>query len=186
MRTMTRRLSLTGAAVVFSVAAAASAFAGVLAIGDEVPDVALSMADGTDAKLSAHDGKAVVLFFYGAWNKKAPAEAARVDAIRKGREKQKLVVIGVARDAKAADAKKFGEDHKLGFAQAADPKGELFKRFSEKGLPWVVVLDGKRKLKYSAGGVEEDGIETALTDLLGKRDEKKDSEKEPKKDEKPK
>lgn len=186
MSTMTRRLSLTGAAVVFSLAAAASAFAGALAIGEDVPDVTLTMADGTDVKLSAHEGKAVVLFFYGAWNKKAPAEAARIDGVRKGREKQKLVVIGVARDAKAADAKKFGEDHKLGFAQAADPKGELFKRFSEKGLPWVVVMDAKRKLKYSAGGVEEDAIETALTDLLGKKDEKKDSEKEPKKDEKPK
>jgi peroxiredoxin len=180
MRTMTRRLTLAGTAVVFTLAAAATAFAGVLAIGEDVPDVTLSMADGTDAKLSAHDGKAVVLFFYGAWNKKAPAEAARIDGIRKGRAKQKLVVVGVARDAKAADAKKFGEDHKLGFAQAADPKGELFKRFSEKGLPWVVVLDGKRKLKYSAGGVDEDGIEGVLTDLLGKKEPEKDTKKDEK------
>ena len=160
-------------AVTIAATLAGIALAGVLAVGDEVPDVTLQMADGKDAKLSAHDGRTVVLLFYGTWSKKAGDDAAKVDGLRTGREKQALDVIGVARDAKVEDAKKFGDDHKLGFPQAADPKGDLFKRFAEKGLPWVVVIDGKRKLRYTAGGVAEDDLDAALTDLLGKREEKK-------------
>lgn len=152
------------------VAAAATAWAGVLAVGDEAPDVALAMADGTERKLSAHDGKTLVLYFYGTWQKHAAADAQAIDALRVGREKQALAVIGVARDATAADAKKFGEDAKLGFPQAADPKGDLYKRFAEKGLPYVVVLDGKRKVKHSAAGADTATLAKVLTDLLGRKD----------------
>lgn len=167
MRTMHRHLGalLAPAALV---AAAAAAFAGVLAVGDEAPDLALAMADGTEQKLSAHEGKTVVLFFYGTWQKRAAEEAAAVGALRKGREKQALVLIGVARDATAADAKKFAEDAKLSFPQAADPKGDLYKRFAEKGLPYVVVLDGKRKVKHSAAGADTAAVGKVLTNLLGK------------------
>ncbi len=173
------QLLRTAAIVALSACASAFAFAGVLAVGDEVPDVTLAMADGTDSKLSSREGRAVILFFYGTWSKKAPDDAARLDALRKLRAKQKLDVIGVARDAKPADAKKFGEDNKLGFPQAADAKGDLFKRFSEKGLPWVVLIDGKRKLRYSGGGVDDEAIETALVEVLGKRDPEKPKDPAP-------
>jgi peroxiredoxin len=158
-------LGLASAAVfVFT----ATAFAAVLAVGDEVPDVAIQTCDGKECRLATKAEKVVVLFFYGTWQKKAAEEAAKVDGLRKGREKQKLEVIGVARDAKAEDAKKFGDEHKLGFTQACDPKGALYNRFSEKGLPYVVVIDGKRKLKYSAGGADTTAVGKVLTDLLGK------------------
>lgn len=153
-----------------ALAVAVSAYAGVLEVGGDVPDVAITMADGTETKLSGQADRTVVLYFYGTWMKRAGTDAAAIDGLRKAREKQKLTVIGVARDAKAEDAKKFGEDQKLGFPQAADPKGELYKRFAEKGLPYVVVIDGKRKLRYSAGGVDTDAIEAVLVEQLGKRD----------------
>jgi peroxiredoxin len=144
--------------------------ASVYKAGDEVADVTLAMADGSDVKLSSHEGSVVVLYFYGIWQRHADDDAAKVDAIRKARAKQKIVFVGVARDAKPAEAKKFGDDHSLGFAQAADTKSELYAKFATKGLPFVAVIDGKRKLKYSAAGVDEEAIETALTDLLGAKD----------------
>jgi peroxiredoxin len=160
-------------AVVLTVAtlAAGTAFAAVLAVGDEVPDVALNMADGKDAKLSDHDGRTVVLFFYGTWTKHAGDDAAKAAGLLKGREKQALDLLGVARDVKPEDAAKFAKDHEIAFPNAADPKSELYKRFAEKGLPWIAVVDGKRKLRYSAAGVVEDDVQTALTEILGKREE---------------
>jgi peroxiredoxin len=139
-------------------------------VGDTVADATLTMADGKDAKLSSWEGNAVVLFFYGTWQKRAPDMAAKVDSIRKARAKQKLTVVGVARDGKADEAKKFGEDHKVGFPQAADAKAELYGKFASKGLPYVVVMDGKRKLTYSAAGVDEDLVESALAAILGAKD----------------
>jgi peroxiredoxin len=153
--------------------AAAAAFAAVLAVGDTVPDLTLTMSDGKERKFSAYDGHPVVVAFYGTWSKKAPADLATVAGLRKGREKQSLELLGVARDATPEAVKKFAEEHKLTFPQAADAKGELYQRFAEKGLPWVVVMDGKRKILWSAAGVAEDDIERVLAELLGKRDEAK-------------
>jgi len=157
--------------IVVTILAAGIAWAAdVHKVGDKVEDATLSMADGTEAKLSANEGSVVVLFFYATWEKHVDESAAQIDGIRNARAKQKLAVIGVARDAKPADAKKFGEDHSLGFPQAADPKSELYDRFATKGLPYVAILDGERKLKHSAAGVDEEAIETVLTDLLGAKD----------------
>jgi peroxiredoxin len=165
------RAMRTAAAVLLTFVAAAIAWAAdVYKVGDTVDDATLAMADGTESKLSANDGNVVILFFYGTWEKHVDESAAQVDAIRKARLKQKLAVIGVARDAKAEEAKKFAEDHSIGFPQAVDPKSELYGKFATKGLPYVVILSGERKLKHSASGVDEDAIEAVLTDLLGAKD----------------
>jgi peroxiredoxin len=176
-----RRTAVLAALLLASVAWAADLYK----VGDTVADQTLTMGDGKDAKLSSWDGNVVVLHFYGTWQKRAGELAGKVDSIRKARAKQKLKVVGVARDGKAADAKKFGEDNKLGFPQAADPKAELYGKFASKGLPYVVVMDDKRKLTYSAAGVDEDALEAALAALLGAKDpppEKDDKKKDEKDD----
>src|SRR5262249_23089187 len=77
--------------------------AGPSKVGDGVADATLAMADGTEKKLSAYEGNAVLLFFYGTWERHAAADAKQVEAIRKARETQRLTVLGIARDAKPAD-----------------------------------------------------------------------------------
>jgi peroxiredoxin len=169
-----RRLALLIAALVLGLAGGSLSAATVYKVGDEIPgDTALSVYDGKDVKdvkLSTYEGSAVLLFFYRTTTRHAADEAKQADAIRKGREKQKLVVVGVARDAKPEEARKFGEDNKLGFTQAGDPKSELYDKFAAKGLPYVAILDGKRKLRYSAAGIDDEAVETALTDVLGAKD----------------
>jgi peroxiredoxin len=151
-------------------AAAVAWAAGVYKVDDDVADETLTMADGKETKLSAHEGSAVVLYFFQPSARHAEADAKIVDAARKARAKQKLAVIGVARDAKAADAKKFVDDHEFGFLLALDAKAELYGKFATKGMPWLAVLDGKRKLKRSAAGVDEETLDAALTELLGAKD----------------
>jgi peroxiredoxin len=152
------------------VAGLAVAAASVWKVGDTAEDLTLAMADGKEAKLSSWEGDVVLLFFYGTYERHAAKNAKDVDAWRRTRAKQRLVVVGVARDAKAADAKKFGEDHEIGFRQAADPKSAVYDRFATKGLPYVVVLDGKRKIRHSAAGWDEESVETVMADLLGAKD----------------
>lgn len=163
----------TLAAACAAVAVTASlALAAVLAVGDEVPDLAYRTADGKDAKLSAHSGRTVVLFFYGTWSKRTPGDAAKAAGLLTGREKQALTVLGVARDATAEDTKKYAEEQKFTFPQACDPKAELYGRFAEKGLPYVVVIDGDRKLRWSGAGAPGADVETVLTEILGKAETK--------------
>jgi peroxiredoxin len=149
--------------------------ADVYKIGDEVADATLAMSDGKDVKLSSREGDVVLLFFYRVKARHAVEEAKQIDAIRKARAKQKLTVFGVARDATIAEAKTFGDDNKLGFAQAADTQSELYATFAAKGMPWIAVLDGKRKLKYSAAGMDDEAVDVALAALLGAKDPPPDS-----------
>lgn len=161
-------------ALVATAALAGSALAGLLSVGDEVPDLTLPMADGKPRKLSSWEDRTVVLFFYGTWSKRVAADLDAVAALRKGREAQALTLVGVARDAKPDDVRKFAADRKLDFPQAADPKGEIYGRFAEKGLPWLAVIDGRRKLRWSAAGVQSEGVEAALTEILGAPEQPKD------------
>ena len=160
----------TLAVLVTCLAAGLAWAAGTYKVGDVVTDDTLALADGKDAKLSSYEGSTVMLFFYGNWTRQAAADAKAIDAMRVARATQKFVVVGIARDVKRDAAKKFGDDAKLGFVQAAD---------ATKGLPWIAVLDGKRKLKYSAAGIDDEAIDAALTELLGAKDpppeKKKDS-----------
>lgn len=166
-----RRLALPLACLAASLLAGLAWAASTFKVGDEVPGAtALAMADGKDVKLSSHEGNAVVLYFYGCWTRRAAEESKQVDTIRKSRAKQKLTVVGIARDVKHEECKKFTEDNKLGFAHAVDPKSELFAKFATKGLPWIAILDGKRKLKYSAAGIDDEAIEAALTEILGAKE----------------
>ncbi len=177
------RLVLLITLSVLALVGAGALAAELFEVGDEVPDLALDMADGTQRKLSSHEGKVVVLFFYGPWSKHCREPATSLDAVRKARAKQKLVVVGVARGAKPAEAREFAKELGLGFDQALDRKSELYARFATKGIPWVAVIDAKRRLRYGAAGWDEEAVETALTELLGARDPpaapapKKDSEK---------
>ena len=161
---MQRRWTL---ALVAAAALTGSALAGLLAVGDVVPDAALTMADGKTRKLSSWEDRTVVLFFYGTWSKRAAADLEAVAALRKGRTSQPLTLVGIARDAKPDEVRKFAADQKLDFPQAADPKGELYGRFAEKGLPWLAVLDAKRKLRWSAAGVQAEDVDAVLTEILG-------------------
>ena len=49
-------------------------------------------------------------------------------------------------------------------------KSERYGKFATKGLPWIAVLGGERKLKYSAAGIDEEAIDAALTGLLGAKE----------------
>ena len=44
---------------------------------DEVAEVTLSMADGTEKKLSSYEGTTVLLFFYGTWERRSGDDAIR-------------------------------------------------------------------------------------------------------------
>ena len=159
------------AALLLCLAAGLAWAAGTYKVGDDVADAKLTTADGKETKLSSYEGNAVVLFFYRVTDARhAVDDAKKVEAIRKGRAKQKLTVVGVVRDAKTEDAKKFADENKLGLVQTVDPKSEFFGKFATKGNPWVAVLDGKRKLKYSAADVDDEAVETALTGILGAKD----------------
>jgi peroxiredoxin len=157
-----RRLALP----LVCLAAGLALAAGPYKVGDEVADATLSMADGKEARLSSFGGDATLLFFYSLSTRRAAEQAREVDQIRRGRGK-KLAVVGIARDAKPEDVRKFADEHELRFPQAADPKSELYATYATKGIPWIAVVDDKRRLRYSAAGLDEEALDAELTKLLG-------------------
>ena len=90
--------------------------------GDPAPDFALTIDDGTLARLADFKGKAVVLYFYPKDDTSGcTAEAIAFSQLKPRFEAAGAMVVGVSPD-NAASHDKFKKKHALAVALAADPE----------------------------------------------------------------
>lgn len=100
-----------------------------LAEGDKAPDFNLVGDDGEKVRLSAHAGKAVVVYFYPKDDTSGcTLEAQQFTAARKNFEKAGAVVIGISPDTEASHCR-FKEKHGLGITLAADPERKAIEAY---------------------------------------------------------
>ena len=121
-----------------------------LKVGDQVPDHSFKTLDGKKVSLSQFAGKNIVLAFMvhgsGACHSFAPKLEKDIWRAYKGRN---TVVITVM--VRARKAKQFKQSHGLTTITAVDSR--LFAKFPSDGYPFVAILDGKRRFRFSTKGV---------------------------------
>jgi peroxiredoxin len=137
-----------------------------LTVGATVPDHTLKTLAGKTIKLSQYKGKNVVLAFVvhgsGACHAFAPKLEKKIWQVYKDR---KTVVIGVL--VRARKAKQFKIAHGITFPMAIDQ--QLANNFSSDGYPFVVVLDGQSKFRFSTKGVAADLMIREIVKALKKQ-----------------
>jgi len=95
-----------------------------LSQGDKAPDFNLAADDGTRVTLSAHAGKAVVVYFYPKDDTSGcTLEARDFTVAARDFKKAGAIVIGISPDSEESHCK-FKEKHGLAIALAADPDRE--------------------------------------------------------------
>ena len=139
-------------------------------VGQPAPDFVLPRLEAATAgkkpselRLSALEGKGVILDFWASWCMPCRQQAPIVDRVAKKYAEQGLVALGVVTGDMPEDALRFAAEHPVSYASVLDD-GQASKAFSVQGLPTLVVLNRKGEVIAVRQGLVREGELTGLAE----------------------
>jgi cytochrome c biogenesis protein CcmG/thiol:disulfide interchange protein DsbE len=130
----------------------------------EAPDFALERLDQEGGlRLSALEGKAVVVNFWASWCGPCKDEAPFLEEIWRENKDRDLVVVGLDSKDFRADARRFAERFGLTFPLVYDGPGDSASSFGVTGFPETFVIDREGQVVAAfKGGVDGDAVRPRL------------------------
>ena len=120
-----------------------------LKVGDTLPDLASFKLEG---KLpDGLKGKVVIVDFWASWCLPCAESFPVLDELQK-KYGDKLVVIGVNVDEKAANMEKFLKKHAVSFALVRDGGQKLVEVVEPETMPTSFILDAEGKVRFLHSG----------------------------------
>ncbi|MFW6257730.1 MAG: TlpA family protein disulfide reductase, partial [Prolixibacteraceae bacterium] len=107
----------------------------IVKIGQQMPNVEMTLTDGTKVTTADLKGKVVMLQFTASWCSVCRREMPHIEKEiwQKHKNNEDFVLIGVDLDEPLETVKKFAADMKISYPLALDPDGEIFYTFAEQG-----------------------------------------------------
>ena len=143
-------------------------FAGAPSPGDQAPEFSLKSMEGKEGALSNFKGKVVLI---GMFHICVPCmnQAMEFNKVRKQFGEDKVVILGINTngDTKEAVSKylsKFPE--KVQFPYLIDPGKEVYKSYSQRDMPTVLIVDQKTNLKARTPAVSADQLTNYIKKML--------------------
>ena len=137
--------------------------------GDEAPDFAIDLLDGTRFRLTEHlaaDGRPVILNLWASWCGPCRAEMPALDAVAAGNPE--IFLIGVAVDDEPSAARRFADEIGVSYALAIDEDDTVGRRYPSPGLPATFFIDERRQIvRIVFGGVTQEQVEALIDELFG-------------------
>ena len=144
------------------------AFAGALSPGEQAPEFSLKTMNGKQVALSDFKGKVVVI---GMFHICVPCmnQAIEFNKVRKQMSEDQVVVLGIntngdSKEAVAQYLSKFPE--KVGFPYLIDPVKGVYKSYSQREMPTVLIVDQKGVLKARSPAVGADQLVPYIKKML--------------------
>ena len=144
------------------------AFAGALSPGEQAPEFSLKTMNGKQVALSDFKGKVVVI---GMFHICVPCmnQAMEFNKVRKQMSEDQVVVLGIntngdSKEAVAQYLSKFPE--KVGFPYLIDPVKGVYKSYSQRDMPTVLIVDQKGVLKARSPAVGADQLVPYIKKML--------------------
>jgi thiol-disulfide isomerase/thioredoxin len=120
-----------------------------LNVGDTLPDLASFQLEG---KLpAALKGKVVIVDFWASWCLPCAKSFPVLDELQK-KYGDKLVIVAVSVDEKAANMEKFLTKHPVTFTVVRDPEQKLVAVAEPATMPTSFILDGEGKVRFLHNG----------------------------------
>jgi thiol-disulfide isomerase/thioredoxin len=116
-----------------------------LKIGDTMPDLASFKLEGNLP--DSLKGKVVLLDFWASWCLPCAESFPVMDELQK-KYGDRLVIIAVNVDEKAANMKKFLEKHPVSFTTVRDASQKLVAAAEPSTMPTSFILDGNGKVRF--------------------------------------
>ena len=143
-------------------------YAGSPSPGDQAPEFSLKSMEGKEVALSNFKGKVVLI---GMFHICVPCmnQAMEFNKVRKQFGEDKVVILGINTngDTKEAVSKylsKFPE--KVQFPYLIDPGKEVYKSYSQRDMPTVLIVDQKTNLKARTPAVSADQLTNYIKKML--------------------
>lgn len=124
----------------------------IVKIGQQMPDIEMTLTDGTKVTTADLKGKVVMLQFTASWCGVCRREMPHIEKEiwQKHKNNNNFALIGIDMDEPLETVKKFAADMKITYPLALDPGGEIFYTFAAKGAGVTrnVIIDRSGKIVY--------------------------------------
>lgn len=124
----------------------------IVKIGQQMPNIELTLTDGTTLTTDDLKGKVVMLQFTASWCGVCRREMPHIenDIWQKHKNNSDFVLIGIDLDEPRETVKKFADDMEITYPLALDPGGEIFYTFAAEGAGVTrnVIIDRSGKIVY--------------------------------------
>lgn len=124
----------------------------IVKIGQQMPDIEMTLTDGSKVTTADLKGKVVMLQFTASWCGVCRREMPHIEKEiwQKHKNNSDFALIGIDMDEPLETVKKFAEDMKITYPLALDPGGEIFYTFAAKGAGVTrnVIIDRSGKIVY--------------------------------------
>ena len=124
----------------------------IVKIGQQMPDIEMTLTDGTKVTTADLKGKVVMLQFTASWCGVCRREMPHIEneIWQKHKNNSDFALIGIDMDEPLETVKKFAADMKITYPLALDPAGEIFYTFAAKGAGVTrnVIIDRSGKIVY--------------------------------------
>ncbi|NPA31607.1 MAG: TlpA family protein disulfide reductase [Chloroflexi bacterium] len=127
-------------------AAARSAAAGSLVVGQPAPDFTLRTLTGDEVRLGDQRGRVVVLNLWATWCEPCKAEMPLLQALAV-RHPDDLVVLGVNYGEEPETVAAFVDEYGLTFPILLDPQHQVVRLYGVRGLPTTVFIDAQGRVQ---------------------------------------
>jgi peroxiredoxin len=125
-------------------------------VGDPVPDVTVTMLDGSHVRLSELRGKVVLMNFFATWCGPCLSELPHLEQIWKEREANpnfRMLVIG--RKETPETAAPFKAKNGFTFPMAVDADASAFRQFAEDLIPRTYLISRDGRILFQTHGFAE-------------------------------
>jgi len=133
-------------------------------VGKQAPAITLKALDGKDVPLKSFQGKPVLLDFWATWCVPCVESLPAVEKLYHETVTNGLVLLSIDEDEDPKKADAFWSKHNEpwpNFHATSDVLGS----FPHHGIPYFVLIDASGQVVFSAAGLDETALRTALAKL---------------------
>ncbi len=124
----------------------------IVKIGQQMPEIEMTLTDGTKVTTADLKGKVTMLQFTASWCGVCRREMPHIEKQiwQKHKNNSDFTLIGIDMDEPLETVKKFAKDMKITYPLALDPGGKIFYTFAAKGAGVTrnVIIDRSGKIVY--------------------------------------
>ncbi len=143
--------------------------AAVPMVGDKATDFSLTSVNGERVTLSQHKGSVVVLGLFHICDPCMNQATEMQKLLNEGKTKAVFIGVNTEGDTKEDVLAYLGEfKTKITFPYLIDPAQDVYKKYTQRFMPTLIIIDGDGIIRYRGSATPKDAILAEIKKITGK------------------